>query len=152
MQQVHRLRLIDVVMSRRHPVRHCDQHRNGNGKHDIAEDGRRLAADGPRNQRGERFEIVRRAAARIDDSRNRMNRHGRLLGGDGPVQNMDQHEAEPVVQAESDGLVERRPVGHAQRNLDGRHEGDDKAGTKCGLEQREVVETASRDVVFAAVA
>ncbi len=54
----------------------------------------------------------------------------RLLGGDGEAEHVDQHEAEPVVEAEHRSLPKERQVDIHQQDLDQGHGADDQTGAR----------------------
>jgi hypothetical protein len=78
--------------------------------------------------------------------------HGRLLGGDGEVQHVHQHEAEGVVEAVEQGLDQRRTVLVGNQDLDDRHAADEQPGAGGGAQHGAELGAALRDIVFAGAA
>ncbi len=67
-----------------------------------------LAAHHLRDERGQVFQVARAAAAFAYAGGDGRSCHRRLLGGDGEMQDMDEHETEAVIEGDGDAFDQRR--------------------------------------------
>ncbi len=104
---------------------HRDQPGDRQRQADVAEYGDELGARHVLDQIGQPPQFTR--VGFLDTGCDRGRGHRRLLGGDREAEQVDEHEAEAVVEAEGDALRERRKVQGGELDLRQGHEGDDDA-------------------------
>jgi len=132
----------------------ADGHGHGNGQAHVARNGRHLAAAQAGDEGHQIFQIAGLgiaavgAAGLVHTGGDGVGGHGGLLGGHGAVENVDEDEAQAVIEAKAQGLGEGGQVELGQFQLVPGHEGDDKAPQQGGTEQGEVIPAAFRNVVF----
>jgi hypothetical protein len=120
------------------------------GQADIAEHGDELGARHVLGKVAEPFQFFRSRV--FQRRRDRGGGHRRLLGRHREAEQVDQDEADAVVEAEGNALGQRRQVQLRELELEHGHDGDDDAAAGRAFRHCPPVGAIFRDVVFAVAA
>ena len=120
------------------------------GDHHVAGNGGQLAAADGGDDIDQAFEIGAAVELEIaEQAGQRLRRHGRLLGGDGHAQQVDQYEAEAVNHAVQEGFAEQRGAERGGLDLEQGHQADENPGAAGRQPHPAIVAVRLADVVFA---
>ena len=95
----------DHVLTRGAIDQQANQHGHWHGKADVANDSGELAAAEARNQDRQFLHITQSSLALAEGGGDGVGGHGWLFGGHCPVENMNQHKPQAVVQTKQQGFA-----------------------------------------------
>src|SRR5512139_1764759 len=117
------LRHIWKRLAMRHRNCGSQQDRRRHGNRDVTEYRHQLTAQGTSGENGDLLQITLTSATLLDTCGDSRSGHRRLFGGNGTMQDVNEHKTEPVVEADSECLCQRWQMGPRDERLDERHYG-----------------------------